>query len=74
MPKCPGQDSRNWKADDVHQVPCPNCGVSVEFFKDDRSRKCAKCGTRFKNPFLDMGCAAWCIYAKECVDFVDNEE
>lgn len=69
MLKCPGQDSRNWKNDDIHLVPCPACGKDVEFFKDDRSRKCSNCGTRFKNPHFDIGCAEWCPYSKECIDF-----
>ncbi|OPZ82986.1 MAG: hypothetical protein BWY76_02498 [bacterium ADurb.Bin429] len=72
--KCPGQDSRFWKADDIRLTPCPQCGTEVEFFKDDRSRKCGKCGTRFKNPHLDMGCAEWCPYAKECIDFDPTED
>jgi hypothetical protein len=72
--KCPGQDSRFWKVDDVKTSPCPKCGAGVEFFKDDRSRKCPECGTRFKNPHLDLGCAEWCAYAKECIDYMAREE
>ena len=68
-PKCPGQDSRFWKTADIYAIACPKCGAAVEFFKDDRSRKCDHCGTRFKNPRLDLGCAQWCKYAKECIDF-----
>ena len=73
MMKCPGQDKRFWKADDIKQADCPKCGSGVEFFKDDRSRKCEKCGTRFKNPYLDIGCMEWCKYAKECINFMDDE-
>lgn len=72
--KCPGQDSRFWKPDDIKLAPCPNCGAMVEFFKDDRSRKCAQCGTRFKNPHMDMGCAQWCPFAKECIDYQETED
>ena len=73
MVKCPGQDSRFWKIDDIRRVPCPKCGAKIEFFKDDRSRKCQECGTRFKNPCLDLGCAKWCPHAKECIDYTDSE-
>lgn len=73
MQKCPGQDSRFWKADDIRLVPCPKCGVQVEFFKDDRSRACPECHTRFKNPHLDLACAKWCPFAAACVDFEFGE-
>ena len=72
-PKCPGQDSRYLRPEDVYEVPCPSCGAAVEFFKVDRSRKCTACGTRFRNPRLDLGCAAWCRYAKECIDFMGGD-
>jgi DNA-directed RNA polymerase subunit RPC12/RpoP len=68
-PKCPGQDLRYWKLDAIYTVPCPVCGQPVEFFKDDRSRKCPHCRKRFKNPRLDLSCAKWCVYAKECIDY-----
>jgi hypothetical protein len=72
--KCPGQDQRFWKPEDISLMPCPRCGVMVEFFKDDSSRKCPDCGTRFKNPHLDMGCAQWCPFAKDCIDYQNAEE
>ena len=72
--QCPGQDPRFWKADDIKQAPCPRCGNAVEFFKDDLSRKCPRCGARFKNPHLDLGCAEWCTHAKECLDSLYREE
>ena len=71
--QCPGQDPRFWKVGDIQQVSCPQCGDSVEFFKDDLSRKCPNCGSRFKNPHLNMGCAEWCKHAKECLDSLYNE-
>jgi len=64
--KCPGQDTRFWKPDDIFDVVCPACGKPVEFFKDDPSRRCPKCGTLIANPRLDRGCAEWCRYAREC--------
>jgi len=66
--KCPGQDNRFWKPDDVYTVPCPRCGAGVEFFKDDFSRKCPQCRVRFKNPHLNMACAEWCPYGDACID------
>ena len=71
MERCPGQDPRYLKPSDVYEVPCPSCGARVEFFRDDRSRRCPACGTRFRNPHRDVGCAKWCPYAKECIDHDD---
>ncbi len=65
--KCPGQDSRYWKPGAVFEVKCPKCGNEVEFFKDDPTRRCSKCGHRFLNPGLDFGCASYCPYAEQCI-------
>ncbi len=65
--RCPGQDMRYWKYDSIYEVKCPNCGSSVEFFKDEASRKCSKCGNRVANPKMDFGCAAYCQYAEQCL-------
>lgn len=65
--KCPGQDSQYWKPEAVFDVKCPKCGNEVEFFKDDPTRKCSKCGHRFLNPHLDFGCASYCQYAEQCI-------
>lgn len=54
-------------------APCPRCGAEVELFKDDRSRKCPRCGTRFRNPHIDLGCAKWCPFAAECIDYRGDE-
>lgn len=64
--KCPGQDSRYWGSEAIFDVPCPACKTSVEFFKDEATRRCTKCGFRFRNPSIDVGCAEWCKYAKQC--------
>jgi Zn ribbon nucleic-acid-binding protein len=66
---CPGQDMQFWKPGDVFEVECPACGGEVEFFKDDSARRCSSCGYRMKNPRLDMGCAEYCPYAKECLGY-----
>jgi hypothetical protein len=65
--KCPGQDTRFWKSDDIFTVECPKCGAEIEFFKDDTRRRCAWCGHLFYNPKIEMGCAEWCQYADKCV-------
>ena len=65
--KCPGQDSRYWKPGAIFEVECPKCGNEVEFFKDDTTRLCKKCGHRFVNPEMDFGCASYCPYAEQCL-------
>lgn len=65
--KCPGQDTQYWTAAAIFEVPCPQCGSGVEFFKDDTTRKCQACGHRFINPNMDFGCASYCQYAEQCL-------
>ncbi len=65
--KCPGQDSRYWKPGAIFEAKCPECGNEVEFFKDDTTRSCKKCGHRFLNPSMDFGCASYCQYAEQCI-------
>jgi hypothetical protein len=72
--KCPGQDTRHWKPDDIFTVECPKCGAEIEFFKDDTRRRCAWCGHLFYNPKIEMGCAEWCQYADKCVPELVKEK
>ncbi len=65
--KCPGQDSRYWESGAIFEVECPQCGHPVEFFKDESSRKCKKCGNKFVNPKMDFGCASYCKFASQCL-------
>ena len=67
MFRCPGQDQRFWKPDDIFEIKCSKCGQSVEFFKDEPKLKCRKCGDLVVNPKIDLGCAEWCQYAKQCL-------
>ena len=67
MIRCPGQDQRFWKPDDIFEVKCPACGGAVEFFKDEPKLKCRRCGQMVVNPKIDLGCAQWCQYAEQCL-------
>ena len=71
VPRCPGMNRANWKPEDLKELPCPRCGEAVEFMKDERSRKCPNCGTRFGDPAKDTGCASWCKFADACLGSVD---
>ena len=71
--KCPGQDSRYWDGMAVFETNCPKCGNVIEFFKDDASRPCRKCGHRMLNPQNDFGCAAYCPYAEQCLGGMTEE-
>jgi DNA-directed RNA polymerase subunit RPC12/RpoP len=77
--KCPGQDMQYWNDDAIYDVDCPQCGLPVEFYKDDTTRSCTHCSHRFVNPRLDFGCAAYCKFAEQCIgslpeDFVGSQE
>ena len=71
--KCPGQDSRYWKTNAIFEVDCPECQARVEFFKDDTTRRCPRCGHRFVNPHMDFGCAAYCKFAEHCIGSMPPE-
>lgn len=68
--KCPGQDNRNWKSEDLNEAPCPECGHVLEFWKTDARRRCTHCGKYVLNPALDLGCAKWCKNAADCLGMV----
>ena len=65
--KCPGQDTRYWRAGAIFEARCPKCGAAVEFFKDETKRTCRACGHRFVNPKMDFGCASYCRFAEQCL-------
>lgn len=65
--RCPGQDTRYWKAEDIFDLKCPSCGKEMEFFKDEPMRCCPECGHEVRNPRINLGCAKWCKFAKECL-------
>jgi hypothetical protein len=72
MVRCPGQDQRYWKPDDIFEVSCSSCGKAVEFFKDEPQLKCRQCGNTVINPRIDLGCAEWCQYAAQCLGVTVN--
>jgi hypothetical protein len=65
--RCPGQDQRYWKPDDIFEVNCSQCGYPIEFFKDEARLKCRQCKHIVINPKIDLGCAEWCQYASQCL-------
>lgn len=65
-PRCPGQDMRNWKPEDIFDVPCPQCSNEIEFWKDEPVRVCDECSIEVRNPRMDAGCASWCTFAEDC--------
>lgn len=65
--RCPGQDMRYWKPEDIFLAPCPSCGGSIEFWKDEPTCICPACGREARNPRLDPGCARHCKHAGECL-------
>ncbi len=67
MPRCPGQDMRYWKPEDIFDLDCPHCGLNIEFWKDEPFRLCKSCGNEVRNPRIDLGCAKWCKFANECL-------
>lgn len=66
-PRCPGQDTRFWKPEDIFTINCQHCGNEMEFFKDEPFLNCRKCGNEVKNPRIDLGCAKWCKFADQCL-------
>ncbi len=71
-PRCPGQDIRYWKPEDIYEDKCPGCGNTLEFWKTDVRVRCEKCRRIVSNPRFDMGCAEWCSYAEQCLGEVSK--
>jgi hypothetical protein len=66
-PRCPGQDQRSWRPEDIVFVRCPGCGQELELWKDEPMLPCRGCGQEVRNPSLDLGCAEWCAAADRCL-------
>ena len=73
-PRCPGQDMRFWKPEDIFTLKCPHCGNEVEFWKDEPFLICRKCGNEIRNPRIDLGCAKWCKFADQCLGRASKDE
>ena len=73
IPRCPGQDRRFWKPKDIFEIRCPYCDKEIEFWKDEPFRYCSGCGKRVNNSRIDLGCAQWCKFAKECLGASSDE-
>jgi hypothetical protein len=67
MSRCPGQDQRFWKPEDIFEALCPHCGAEIEFWKDEPVLVCPGCSMEVRNPRLDPGCAKWCPMAAQCL-------
>jgi hypothetical protein len=67
QPRCPGQDQRYWKPEDIFFAPCPACGTQIEFWKDEPVRICPKCQREARNPRFDLGCAQHCKHGQDCL-------
>jgi hypothetical protein len=65
--RCPGQDQRYWRPEDIFWLACPRCGAEIEFWKDEPARVCAGCRTAVRNPRMDQGCSTWCREAGRCL-------
>jgi len=61
--KCPGQDSRNIKAE---AIKCVKCGYRAEIFSDEVKVICPKCKNLICRARLPS-CVDWCKFARECV-------
>ena len=61
--KCPGQDKRNIKAE---EIICSDCGHKVEIFSDEVKIKCQKCHNLVCRDRLPT-CVDWCKFAKDCL-------
>ena len=66
-PRCPGQDQRYWKPEDIFEVRCPQCGHEIEFWKDEPMRVCRGCSRSVRNPRINLGCGRWCRHGAQCL-------
>ena len=60
MRRCAGNDTQEWGFDSIFNVTCPHCGVLVEFFKDEISRRCPQCREIVMSDRTDFGCGQLC--------------
>lgn len=83
---CPGQNTAYLKDFNTNIVPCPKCGLEIEFFSDERKVKCPKCHTsvfKLKPQIIDYkdgkitfydsekSCLDWCGACLDKKDYAD---
>jgi len=61
--RCPGQDDRNIKA---QNVKCPDCGFLLEIFSDETKIRCPECKNLVSKERLPS-CIDWCKFARDCI-------
>lgn len=61
--KCPGQDFRKTKAENI---TCSNCAYITEIFSDEIKVTCPRCDNLICKERLPS-CVDWCRSAKECI-------
>ena len=52
MHRCPREEEKLLKPEGIYEVECSGCGEAVEFFQDDQTKKCHRCGLVLANPRL----------------------
>lgn len=72
--RCPGQDQRYWKPEDIFLAACPHCRGEIEFWKDEPTRLCPSCGREVRNPKRDFGCVKWCQHAPQCQESLSGDK
>lgn len=53
---CHQKNMRYWTSNSIYDLKCSNCGELIEFFKDEKSRICPKCGHRTHNEIVGKDC------------------
>ncbi|MBT8361913.1 MAG: hypothetical protein KJO32_13255 [Deltaproteobacteria bacterium] len=49
MRKCSGNNTQEWDAGAIFGIECESCGQVVEFFQDEITRPCYRCGQTINN-------------------------
>ena len=69
--RCPGQDQRRWRPEDMTYLPCPDCGREVELFPDETKVRCSACG-RAVSRERPKDCLDWCAAAEACAGWTEQ--
>jgi hypothetical protein len=52
---CHQKNMRYWTPNSIYNIEC-KCGELTEFFKDEKSKLCSKCGDRIINSMVGKDC------------------